>query len=74
MASEQHNHCIQPLNGNNYTTWSEEMKALLLFKGLWHLVDGKETHPTTPAKEQEAWDIKQDQAAGELMLNPMPDQ
>ncbi|KAI9573971.1 hypothetical protein HD554DRAFT_2166810 [Boletus coccyginus] len=52
MASEQHNHCIQPLNGNNYTTWSKEMKALLRSKGLWHL----------------------DKAAGEPMLNLMPDQ
>jgi hypothetical protein len=74
MAAEQHNHRIQPLNGNNYTTWSEEMKALLRSKGLWRLVDGKEMRPSTPAKEQEAWDIKQDRAAGELMLNLMPDQ
>ena len=74
MASEQHNHHIQPLNGNNYTTWSKEMKALLRSKGLWRLIDGKETRPSTPAKEQEAWDIKQDWAAGELMLNLMPDQ
>ena len=50
------------------------MKALLCSKGLWRLVDGKETRPSTPAKEQEAWDIKQDRAAGELMLNLMPDQ
>jgi hypothetical protein len=74
MAAEQHNHRIQPLNGNNYTTWSEEMKALLRSKGLWRLVDGKEMRPSTPAKEQEAWDIKQDRAAGELILNLMPDQ
>jgi hypothetical protein len=50
------------------------MKALLRSKGLWRLVDGKEMRPSTPAKEQEAWDIKQDRAAGELMLNLMPDQ
>jgi len=42
MVSERHTHHIQPLNGNNYTTWSKEMKALLHSKGLWHLVDGKE--------------------------------
>jgi len=68
MVSEPQNHRIQPLNGNNYTTWSEEMKALLHSKGLWRLVDGKEKHPTTGDKEQESWDIKQDKAAGELML------
>ena len=64
---KQHNHRIQPLNGNNYPTGSEEMKALLRSKGLWRLVDGKETRPSTPAKEQ-------DRAAGELMLNLMLDQ
>jgi len=50
------------------------MKALLHSKGLWHLVDGKEKCPTTGDKEQESWDIKQDKAVGELMLNLMPDQ
>jgi hypothetical protein len=74
MASDQHNHHIHPLNGNNYTTWSKEMKALLHSKGPWRLVDGKEMCPSTPAKEQEAWDIKQDRAAGELILKLMPDQ
>jgi len=74
MVSEPHNHRIQPLNGNNYTTWSEEIKALLHSKGLWHLINGKERCPTTGDKEQEAWNIKQDRAAGKLMLNLMPDQ
>jgi hypothetical protein len=57
MASEQHNPHIQHLNGNNYNTWSEEMKALLRSKGLWHLINGEEIHPSPGAKEQEAWDI-----------------
>ena len=50
------------------------MKALFYFKGLWWLVDGKEPHPTTADPEQTAWDIKQNKAAGELMLNIAPDQ
>ena len=50
------------------------MKALFCSKGLWQLVDGKEPHPTTAGPDQIAWDIKQDRAAGELMLNIMPDQ
>jgi hypothetical protein len=74
MAFEKHNHHIQHLNGNNYITWSEEMKALLRSKGFWRLVDGKELCPSAGAKEQESWDIIQDKAAGELMLNLMPDQ
>ena len=50
------------------------MKALFRLKGLWRLVDGKETYPTTVGPDQTAWDIKQDRAAGELMLNIAPDQ
>ena len=37
-------------------------------------MDGKESRPTTAGPEQTAWDIKQDRAAGELMLNIAPDQ
>ena len=73
MSSEHqtHSHRIQALTGTNYITWSEEMKALFRSKGLWQLVDGKEPHPTTAGPDQT--DIKQDRAAGELMLNIAPD-
>ena len=50
------------------------MKALFCSKDLWRLVDGKKPRPTTAGPEQTAWDIKQDRAAGELMLNIAPDQ
>ena len=76
MSSEHqtHLHCVQALTGTNYITWSEEMKALFRSKGLWQLVDAKEPCPTTAGPDQTAWDIKQDRAAGELMLNIAPDQ
>ena len=74
MASDHHSHRISPLIGTNYTTWSEEMKALLRSKGLWRLVDGKDIRPTSAGADQDAWDIKQDKAAGEIMLNIAPDQ
>ena len=67
-------HCIQALTKTHYITWSEEMKALFCSKGLWPLVDGKEPYPTTAGADQTAWDIKQDRAAGELMLNIAPNQ
>ena len=51
MTSEHHHHRIQALDGTNYTTWSDEMKAYLRSKGLWHLVDGKELHSTTDITE-----------------------
>ena len=37
-------------------------------------MDGKEPQPTTAGPDQTAWDIKQDRAAGELMLNIAPNQ
>ena len=76
LSSEHqtNSHCIQALTRTNYLTWSEEMKALFCSRGLWRLVDGKETCLTTAGPDQTAWDIKQDRAAGELMLNIVPDQ
>ena len=76
MSSEhqQHLHRIQPLNGTNYITWSKEMKALFHSKGLWRLVDGKETCLTIAGTEQTALDIKQDKVAGKLMLKIAPNQ
>jgi len=74
MASEHQSHHIQALTDTNYTTWSKEMKALLRFKGLWRLVNGKEKRPGTAGTEQDAWDVKQDRAAGKIMLNIVPEQ
>ena len=74
MSSEQ-NHCIKPLNGLNYSTWSEEIKALLNSKGLWRVVDGKEPCPAkNDAGEHDKWDAKADKTAGEIMLNVEADQ
>ncbi|KIK81009.1 hypothetical protein PAXRUDRAFT_763655, partial [Paxillus rubicundulus Ve08.2h10] len=74
IVSIEHSHRIQALSGTNYTTWAEEMKALLRSKGLWMLVDGRETRPSAAGKEQTKWDLEQDKAAGELMLNLHHDQ
>ena len=73
MTSEHDHHRIQALDGTNYSTWSDEMKAYLRSKGLWHLVDGKELHSTTDTTEQSTWNAKQDKAAGEIMLHIAPD-
>jgi len=46
------------------------MKALLRSKGLWRLVDAKETRPgDNTDSAQDKWDAKADKAAGEIMLN-----
>ncbi|KIK18707.1 hypothetical protein PISMIDRAFT_108919 [Pisolithus microcarpus 441] len=53
MSSDQ-TPCIKPLNGTNYSTWSEQMKALLRSKGLWRLVAGTEAHPTAAGDNQDS--------------------
>ena len=51
------------------------MKALLRSKGLWRLVDAKETRPADNTDgAQDKWDAKADKAAGEIMLNIEADQ
>ena len=37
-------------------------------------MDGKDICPTSAGADQDAWNIKQDKAAGEIMLNITPDQ
>ncbi|KAG8180668.1 hypothetical protein JTE90_020894 [Oedothorax gibbosus] len=44
------NPSIAKLNGKNYSLWSIDMKFLLIERGLWKLVSGKET---TPAAKEE---------------------
>ncbi|KIJ15292.1 hypothetical protein PAXINDRAFT_77406, partial [Paxillus involutus ATCC 200175] len=61
--STEHSHHIQALSGTNYSTWAKEMKALLRSKGLWMLVNGRETRPSAAGEEQTKWGLKQDKAA-----------
>ncbi|KAJ8584814.1 hypothetical protein M405DRAFT_865906 [Rhizopogon salebrosus TDB-379] len=59
---------ITKLTSSNYPTWKGEMKAYLRVKGLWLLVNGSETRPTSDADVEAKWDVKVDKAAGELYL------
>ncbi|KIJ09343.1 hypothetical protein PAXINDRAFT_17563 [Paxillus involutus ATCC 200175] len=59
--STEHSHHIQALSGTNYSTWAEEMKALLRSKGLWMLADGRETTSSAAGEEQTKWDLKEHQ-------------
>ena len=42
---------IEKLNGANYTSWSYNMKLVLMERGLWSYVDGRETAPRETEKE-----------------------
>ena len=72
MSSE----LIIKLNEINYDTWSLVMKALLVCKDLWDIVNGSEPCPTsnTNPKAIQAYDKKVEQAHTEIILNIKPDQ
>ncbi|KAG1743274.1 uncharacterized protein EDB91DRAFT_1247355 [Suillus paluster] len=60
---------IAQLSSSNYLIWRSEMESYLRSKGLWLLVSGSEKRPADSQPEAQAlWDLKADQAAGELYL------
>jgi gag-polypeptide of LTR copia-type/Domain of unknown function (DUF4219)/Zinc knuckle len=71
-----HSEGIIKLNETNYYTWSLIMKALLVRKDLWDVVDGSESRPTgsTNSKAVRAYEKKLQQAHAEIILNIEPDQ
>lgn len=44
---------IEKLSANNYSTWVEDIKVLLMEKNCWRIVTGTETKPTEPVKEED---------------------
>ena len=59
---------IPLLNESNYSTWSEDMQAMLRGKGLWRLVSEQEKcHGSDPNKQEEC-DNKAEKACGILTL------
>ena len=67
---------IIKLNKSNYDTWSLVMKALLIRKDLWDVVDGSEPRPAGSANSKviRAYVKKLQQAHAEIILNIEPDQ
>ncbi|OJA21046.1 hypothetical protein AZE42_13670, partial [Rhizopogon vesiculosus] len=58
MSSEDHKsiNSVTKLTSSNYPTWKGEMKAYLRVKGLWLLVEGKETCHASDPDAQAKWD------------------
>ena len=67
---------IIKLNESNYDTWSLVMKALLIRKDLWDVVDGSEPRPmgSINSKAVRAYVKKLQLAHAEIILNIEPDQ
>ena len=67
---------ITKLNETNYDTWSLVMKALLVCKDLWDIIDGSEPCPTSNTNSKAIWayEKKVQQAHAKIILNIEPDQ
>ena len=73
MSSFSSTPTFPKLNASNYPTWVDNMEAWLRSSGLWRIVSGTSTRPTTPSTEAntdivDAWDMKWDKAAGWIFL------
>jgi hypothetical protein len=64
------------LNESNYAEWSLYMRAILVKKGLWGVVDGAETRPTGSANSKtiRAYERRQSEAHAEIVLHLDPSQ
>src|SRR5580700_4183525 len=70
-----HSYKIKPLSNGNYQEWSGEMRALLMRNGLWGVVSGKVSQPSSADSDALAkWETKREKAAGEIFLAVESDQ
>lgn len=62
---------IEPLNRDNYVSWSEDLKALLLEKDSWSIVKGQEESPpaTATAKERKNYQSRVNRGYSTIYLN-----
>ena len=44
---------IEKLNGNNFTSWKYNVKLVLMERGLWNIVNGKEKRPVIKQEDGE---------------------
>ena len=64
---------VVPLNGSNYATWKVQAKMVLLKDGLWKIVDGTETAPTSGSESVLAKFVgRRDKALATLVLSVEP--
>ena len=51
---------VVPLNGKNYPTWKIQCRMALMREGLWQIVTGEETAPTSDESEQAKFMLRWD--------------
>ena len=62
---------IIPLNGGNYNTWKIQVRMLLVNQGLWGLVSGVDSVPTT-AEALAIYNAKRGRALSTIVLSLSP--
>jgi hypothetical protein len=74
---------VSVFDGSNYIMWSDSMQAWLQSQGFWQVVSGAEERPMQPAQSTvaqateintriTAWENKNDQAFGSIILRLAP--
>ena len=68
MSQETLTKFVPVFDGANFLEWEAQMKAYLMEKGYWRVVDGTLTRPAAAGDPQTAWDLKDEMANGSLIL------
>ena len=63
---------VVPLNGKNYPTWKIQCRMALMREGLWRIVTGEETAPTSSEGEQAKFASRRDRAIATIVLTVDP--
>lgn len=69
MAESTRLLAVTPLNGTNYPTWKIQCRMALMREGLWGIVTGEETRPTTGADQIAKFRSRRDKALATIVLS-----
>ena len=71
--AESRSVAVVPLNGSNYPTWKVQCRMALMKDGLWNIVNGTETAPSTSDADRHAKFVtRRDRALATIVLSVEP--
>ena len=71
--AESRSVAVVPLNGSNYPTWKVQCRMALMKEGLWNIVNGTETAPSTSDADRRAkFAARRDRALATIVLSVEP--
>ena len=73
MAESKSTVTVVPLKGSNYPTWKIQCRTALMKDGLWSIVDGSESAPSTSdTQKYEKFVASRDRALAVIVLSMDP--